>query len=157
MPKVSHRPGRFGGERTGRNREIQQVIERKGTQSCQRPGAAVRAAKHLSQQKRIGRRQSAPPVNMQRSLLVDEVAATVLLPARLVAFCAERFFFAVTDGLDTAGANGGGGQSSLHRAGTLVAQAQVVLGRSALVAVAFNRDAHVGMLIEERSIGLNGR
>src|SRR5579862_4427792 len=93
----------------------------------------------------------------QSLLLVDEMAAAILLPTSFVAFGAERFFFAVADRLDAAGADAKRGQSGLNRARALIAQRQVVLGGTALVAVSFNREIHVRMLSEELRIGLYRR
>ena len=89
-------------------------------------------------------------------LRVDEMPTAVLLPASFVALAAEWLLFAVADRLDAAGINACGRQGILDGAGALVAQSQVVVRRSALVAMSFNRKAHVRMLIEELSVGLNG-
>src|SRR5690349_10099585 len=83
------------------------------------------------------------------------MATAVLLPASFIALCAEGLLFAVADGLDAAGIDAGGSQRILDCAGALVTQSQVVVRRSAFVAVSFNREVHIGMLIEELSIGLN--
>src|ERR1700747_2179609 len=83
--------------------------------------------------------------------------AAILLPASFVAFRAERLLFAVADGLDTACNDSQCTQSSLHRAGTLVAQGQVELGRSALVAVSFDRYIDIRVLTEELRVGLQRR
>src|ERR1017187_9856819 len=93
-------------------------------------------------------------VPRQSLLLINEMAAAVLLPASFVAFCAEGLFLAVADGFDPAGADAARRQCSLHRTGALVAQSQVIVSRSALVAVSFNRDVYIGMLIEELHVGL---
>jgi len=84
------------------------------------------------------------------------MAATILLPASFVAFCAERFFFAIADGLNPAGADARRREFVLNRAGALVAQSQVVVGGAALVAVSFNRNVDIGVLREERHVGLDG-
>src|ERR1017187_5501280 len=96
-------------------------------------------------------------VPRQSLLLINEMAAAVLLPASFVAFCAEGLFLAVADGFDPAGADAARRQCSLHRTGALVAQSQVIVSRSALVAVSFNRDVYIGMLIEELHVGLQRR
>src|ERR1017187_3255946 len=83
-------------------------------------------------------------VPRQSLLLINEMAAAVLLPASFVAFCAEGLFLAVADGFDPAGADAARRQCSLHRTG-------------ALVAVSFNRDVYIGMLIEELHVGLQRR
>ena len=90
-------------------------------------------------------------------LLIDEVTAAILLPAAFVLFHAERLFLAVADGLDAAGADSSGGQGTLHCAGTLVAQSQVVFGRAAAVAVSLNREVDAGVLAEELRVGLDDR
>src|ERR1700722_1198897 len=106
---------------------------------------------HYSTQKGKGGRLRRPPV---RSLLKNEMAAAILLPASFVAFCAEGLFLPVADGLDPAGADASPCQRGFHRTGTLVAQGQVVVGRSALVAMSLNRDVHILMLIEELRVRL---
>src|SRR5579863_6254922 len=94
----------------------------------------------------------APPLP---SLLKNEVAAAVLLPASFIALCAEGFLLAVADRLYAAGTDAACGQRVLHCAGTLVAQSDVVFGRPALVAVSLNRDVHIGVLAEELDVGLH--
>src|ERR1035437_2640558 len=96
-------------------------------------------------------------VPRQSLLLINEMAAAVLLPASFVAFCAEGLFLAVADGFDPAGADAAPRECILHGTGALVAQSQVIVSRSALVAVSFNRDVYVGMLIEELHVGLQRR
>ena len=88
-------------------------------------------------------------------LLVNEMATAILLPASFVAFGAEWFFFAVADRLDPAGVDTGRGESALHGTGTRIAQSQIVIGGTALVAVSFNRNVYVWMLIEELRVGLD--
>src|ERR1035441_7888847 len=89
------------------------------------------------------------------SLLIDEMPTAVLLPASFVAFGAEGLFLAVADGLDPAGVHARRGQRVLHRAGALVAQSQVVLGRATLVAVSFNREIHIAVLTQELRVRLD--
>src|ERR1700728_287847 len=93
-----------------------------------------------------------PPTSL---LLIREMAAAILLPASFVAFCAEGLFLAVADGLDPVAVDAGSGQCGLHCTGALVTQGQIVVGRSALVAVPLNRNVDVGMLIEELRVGLH--
>src|SRR6202020_1967700 len=88
-------------------------------------------------------------------LLVNEMSTAVLLPASFVAFAAERFFLAVADRLDAAGCDSGGGQRVLHGCRTLVAQGQVIFGRSAFVAVSLDRDIDRGMLVQKQHVRLN--
>src|ERR1700674_1486963 len=80
--------------------------------------------------------------------------AAVLLPTGLVGFAAERLLLAVADRLDAAGADASLGQRTLHGTGSAVAQCQVVLRGSALVAVSIDREVDVGMLLEEIDIRL---
>ena len=94
----------------------------------------------------------ASPVSLLR---IDEMPTTVLLPASFVALAAEGFFFAVADRLDAAAIDTRCRQRIFDRAGALVAQSQVVVCRATLVAVSFNREVHIRMLIEELCIGLN--
>jgi hypothetical protein len=89
--------------------------------------------------------------------LINEVTTTILLPASFVALCAEGLFLAVADRLDPAGAHSSSGQRALDCACALVAERQVVLGGSALVAMSFNRKTHILVLAEELSICLDGR
>ena len=88
-------------------------------------------------------------------LLVNEMSTAVLLPASFVAFAAERFFLAVADRLDAAGGDSGGGQRVLHGCRTLVAQGQVIFGRSAFVAVSLHDEMDIGMLLQKSDIRLD--
>src|SRR5580765_2297747 len=83
--------------------------------------------------------------------------ATILLPASFIAFSAERLLLAVANRLDAAGIHSGRSQGILHRAGALVTQGQVVVGRSTLVAVTLDCDVDIRVLTEELRIRLNGR
>src|ERR1700733_5394086 len=73
--------------------------------------------------RRSTRKEAGGAVNVPRAclLLINEMAAAVLLPASFVAFCAEGFFLAVADGLDPAGADATRGQSILDCTGAFVA------------------------------------
>src|SRR5271167_419080 len=82
------------------------------------------------------------------------MAPAIALPAGLVGFGAERLLLAVADRLNVAGADAALGQGALHGTRSTVTQSQVVLGRPALVAVSLDREADVGMLLEESDIGL---
>src|SRR5258708_39217624 len=77
---------------------------------------------------------------------VHEVTAAVLLPATFVRLGAERFLFAVADGLDTIAANSSLNERVLHRVRAAGAEGQVIFGRAALVAVSLDRDMNVGVL-----------
>src|SRR5580704_4779261 len=98
---------------------------------------------------------ASPAPHLKALFLIHEMATAVLLPTGLVRFSAERLLFAVADGLDIAGADPSSHQRALHGAGTAVAQSQVVLGGSALVAVSLNREVDVGMLLQESDIRLH--
>src|SRR6202041_1782966 len=93
----------------------------------------------------------APPMRCPRPaetlFLIDKVTAAILLPAAFGFFHAERFFFAVADGLNAIGADSGRNQSALHGRGPLIAQCQVVFGRAAGIAVSLNRKVNVGVLV----------
>src|SRR6185312_12520534 len=78
-----------------------------------------------------------------------EVVAPVLRPAAFLVLAAERLLLAVADGADPVGADPQLHQFSLHRIGTVVAQRQVVFLGSAVVAVAFNHDRKVRVLVEK--------
>ncbi len=73
-------------------------------------------------------RGSRPCLESYALLLIDEVAAAILLPAGFVFFHAERLFFAVADGLNAVGADSCGYQSALDRRGALIAESEVVFG-----------------------------
>src|SRR5215472_7531878 len=98
----------------------------------------------------------APAPNVQL-LGVHEVSAAVGLPALLGRLRAERFLLAVADRLDVRRVDAALDQGGLHRVGAAVAQRQVVFGRSPLVAVSLNGEAHVGMLLQEVDIALHRR
>ena len=80
--------------------------------------------------------------------------AAVLLPALFIVFHAERFFFTVADGLDVTGIDSRGHQCILYRSGALITQSQIVLGRTAIVAVSLNCEGDIGMLREELNVCL---
>src|SRR5215469_7871974 len=90
-------------------------------------------------------------------LFVHKVAAPVLLPARLVRFGAERFFFAVADGLDAIAADPGLYERILDRVGAIGAESEVVFGRTPLVAVPLDGEADVRVLLEELRVALDRR
>src|SRR6266567_2974022 len=112
---------------------------------------------HSSAERYLVSRQSA--LRNQRALLlsVDEVGAAVLLPACLGALGASRFFLAVADGLDTVGGNSCANEGGLCRACAVIAECKVVLGGTTFVAMTFDCDFHVRVLLQECSIALNGR
>src|ERR1700687_4812470 len=80
---------------------------------------------------------------------VHEVPAAALLPATLVRLGAERFLFAVADGLDAIAGTSSLDERVFHRVRAIGAQGQVIFGRAALVAVSLDRDVDVGMLLQE--------
>src|SRR5690348_6494438 len=82
------------------------------------------------------------------------MADPVLLPATFVGLRTERFLFSVTDRLDAVSADASLDQRVLHRIRPVGTQRQVVLGRSALVAMALNRDADIRVLLQELRVGL---
>ena len=92
-----------------------------------------------------------------RLLLVNKVAAAILLPAGFGRLGAERLFFAVAVGFDAAGINSGLDQRILHRVGATGAESQIVFGRPAFVAVALHGDVDGGMLLQELGVGLQSR
>src|ERR1700685_839659 len=71
-----------------------------------------------------------PPPQFASSLLINEMATPVLLPAGLVLFGAEWLLLSVAAGLDGAGTDFTGGQCILHRRSALIAEGQVVFGRN---------------------------
>src|SRR5258706_1535793 len=81
----------------------------------------------------------------------DEVAAAILLPAGFVALVAEGLFFAEADGADAIGGEAQGDEILLDGAGAAIAEREVVLGGTALVAVAFDGDAELRVIAQEVS------
>src|SRR5947209_5058043 len=63
------------------------------------------------------------------------MAAAVLLPASLVVFHAERFLLAEADGIHAIGGDAERYEIFFHGGGATVAEAEVVFGRAALVAM----------------------
>src|SRR5271157_6372048 len=80
-----------------------------------------------------------------------EVHVPVLLPARLVGLGANRPLLAVADGPQPVGRHPQLLQELLGATGAPVAEAEVVLRRAALVAIAFEHDGRAG---EVRQDGL---
>src|SRR6266576_5583743 len=66
------------------------------------------------------------------------MAATVLLPAGLVALVAEGLLLAEADGAEAIGRNAQRNEILLHGGGAAIAQGQVVFRGATLVAVAFD-------------------
>src|ERR1700704_3909086 len=86
--------------------------------------------------------------------LVDEMTPAILLPARLVRYGAEWFFFSVADGFDAISGYSSLNQRILHRVCTVSSQCKVIFRGAAFVRMAFDRDVNIGMLLQELSIGL---
>ena len=78
-----------------------------------------------------------------------EVGAAILLPAGFVGFGALRTLLAVADRLQPVGGNSELHQEILGGTGAAVAQAEIVFGRAALVAVAFHHDRRVREIGED--------
>src|SRR5712671_4857675 len=95
-----------------------------------------RTTAHAQARKSWG--HGAKAASPQKLLLINEVPAPVLLPARFVTLRAERLFLAVANRLDAACIYAGRNQSTLHRAGAFVAQCDVVLRGTALIAMSFD-------------------
>src|SRR5712672_428229 len=83
------------------------------------------------------------------------MSTPVLLPAGLVRLGAERTLFPEARGLNPVGGHSGRYQCVLDRAGTAVAERQVVFSGTALVAVSLNGEGHVRMLLQECSVRLD--
>src|SRR5579864_177448 len=66
--------------------------------------------------------------------------AAIFLPAIFILLSALWFFLAVADGLERIGANAVANQRLLGRVSATLTQRQIVLGGTAVVAVAFNLD-----------------
>ena len=69
-----------------------------------------------------------------------EVRPAVPLPRTLIVAKDERALLTVTDGGDAIRGDPGGDEVVLYRLGSTLAEAEVVFGRSPLIAVAFERD-----------------
>src|SRR5437660_3317114 len=78
-----------------------------------------------------------------------EVDAPVFLPAGLVLFGALGTFLAVADGLQPVGGDAESSEELFGRTGAAVAQAEVVLGGAAFVAMAFDDDGGAGEIVED--------
>ena len=76
----------------------------------------------------------------------------VLLPALLIGFRAEGLLLSVADDADAAGGDAIGHKRLLKRLGAALPERDVVLCRSALVAVPSDDQFHLGMLEQERGI-----
>ena len=74
------------------------------------------------------------------------------MPARFVVDGGKRFFLAIANGLDAAGADTLDDERLYQGAGAIGAEGEVVFFRSAVVAVALDHDVDVGMLDEELGI-----
>jgi hypothetical protein len=130
------------------NRSIQQAQKLPCRRGLPLPAAVVQPIRLKNE----GRPSGAPNDLL---LLIDEVPTAVLLPASFVALIAERFFLAVADRLDAAGADSCSDQCFFHSTGALVAERDVVFGRAALVAVALDGDVDIGVLAEELRVRLH--
>ena len=86
---------------------------------------------------------AAPGTRSGFLLGLREMPAAILLPAGFVGLGAERLLLAVTNGFDATDVDPGCGQRVLDGIGTPVTQSEVVLGRSALIAVAFDGDLDI--------------
>src|SRR5688500_2948237 len=84
----------------------------------------------------------------------DEVAPSILGPGIFAVAHIEREFLSVTYCTDPIRRYTQRRQIRLHRDRAALAKRQVVLGRSALVAVAFDRDSPRRVLLEHSGIGL---
>ena len=75
------------------------------------------------------------------------MSLTVLAPASLIVFGTERTFFPVADRADSICTNAGAHKHLLHCIGSTVAERQIVIDRTAFVAVTFNKnfDVRVGL------------
>src|SRR5271155_3985451 len=93
-----------------------------------------------------------PPAEL---LFVNEMAAAILLPAAFVGLRAEGLLFAVADGLDAIASKSRLYERVFYGVGAIGAESEVVFGGATLVAVSLNRDADVGMLLQEAGIALN--
>src|SRR5208282_2179536 len=82
-----------------------------------------------------------PSLHFRSLFFVHEVSAAVLLPAAFVRLGAERFLFAVAEGLDAIAGHSSLDDRILHRVRAIGAQGQVIFGRAALVAVSLDGES----------------
>src|SRR5215469_14332143 len=97
-----------------------------------------------------------PAVKLRALFAVHEMPAPVLLPTGFVGLGAEWLFLAVADGLDAIGPDPSRDERILDGAGTAIPQSQIVFRRPAFVAVSFDGEAKVGMLLQESDVALHG-
>src|SRR5262249_13378482 len=83
------------------------------------------------------------------------MSAAILLPTGLIRLSAERFFLAIADCLNAIGGDASSYERILDGAGAIVAQCQVVLRRTTLVAVCLKRKADARVLLQESDVRLN--
>ena len=97
-----------------------------------------------------------PPLEPRLLLFrVHQVPAPVLLPTLFIVFGAERFLFPVAHRFHSICRNSRRDQSVFHRTGTIITKCKVVFSRPTLVAVSFNREADIGMLLQEARVSLD--
>src|SRR6266436_1449790 len=77
------------------------------------------------------------------------MAAAILLPASLAVFHAERLLLAETDGAETIGRDAQGHEILFDGVGAAIAQAEVVFGGGALIAMAFDSGFDRRVLLQE--------
>jgi hypothetical protein len=82
-------------------------------------------------------------------LRTDKVAAAILLIAILSGLHAEGLFLAEAHGAEAVGRDAQGDEVLLNGTGATVAEREVVFGRAALVAMAFDREANLRVLTKE--------
>src|SRR5437879_1905001 len=90
-------------------------------------------------------------VRIAKLLRANEMAAAVLLPAGLAVVVAELLFLAEADGAQAIGGNAQRDEILLDGAGAAVAEREGVFSRGALVAMALDGDAHLGIIAQEVS------
>jgi hypothetical protein len=100
---------------------------------------------------RSGERERSRRVDLLRD---DEMCSAVLLPALFVALRASRLFLAVADGTDARGRDAQLHKCVLCGRGAIVAEREIVLGRSAFVAMTLDGEVNVGMLLQVIGIRL---
>src|SRR5271166_5856224 len=91
----------------------------------------------------------APLVDLLHLLAGRQMRAAVLLPASFVGFGTLRALLAVADGLQAIGGDAQLHQEILGGGGAAVTKREVVLGRTAFIAVAFDDHREVGILLED--------
>ena len=86
-----------------------------------------------------------PLYHLLATIRTNQVGPPVLLPAAFIRLSTEWPFLAVTNRGDPVTGDAQRDQEVLGRIGTPITKPQVVFNASALVAMSFNTDGHIGV------------